>query len=255
MQITFIQAILLSLVAFLTGGERFSETFYICRPLIVSTLAGLVVGNLSVGLATGAAVELAAVGIAPIGGASVPDWIIAAIMTVVIAHTTGVDINSAFGIGFTFGYLMQYVIILQRTAYSVFVPKCDEMAKKLNIKGMVRTQILGFAIIGALYAIITFLCVYVAQDVITTLVNSFPEKLMHGLSVAGGLMPAIGFGILLTVIYKPKYLPYLILGFVSATFISFNNILPTALIGLAMALMSYYSNKNKESEVNENDGI
>ena len=69
--------------------------------------------------------------------------------------------------------------------------------------------------------------------------------------MAGGLLPAIGFGILLTIIFRKEYLPYLILGFVITCFIDFGNILPTALIGAALALLYYQGTKKQAAEVSE----
>ncbi|XNM62176.1 PTS sugar transporter subunit IIC [Escherichia coli] len=39
---------------------------------------------------------------------------------------------------------------------------------------------------------------------------------IDGLGVAGGIMPAIGFAVLLKIMMKSVYIPYFILGFVAA---------------------------------------
>ena len=44
-----------------------------------------------------------------------------------------------------------------------------------------------------------------------------------------------------------EYMPYLLIGFVAACFIDFSNILPVAVIGTALALITYYRDK-KEAE-------
>ena len=103
-----------------------------------------------------------------------------------------------------------------------------------------------------IYGVLTFLSVYVAQDALVELVNMMPEWLTHGFSVAGGLLPAIGFAMLLRVILKAKYVPYLLAGFLFATFIPIDNILPVAIMGLAFALLEYYRvNSTKGGETNE----
>ena len=90
------------------------------------------------------------------------------------------------------------------------------------------------------------------------LVNALPEFLTHGLSVAGGLIPAIGFAMLLRVMLKARYVPYLLAGFLFASFIEMNNILPVAIMGLIFALLTYYSNnevKEVKGVVNDGEGI
>lgn len=235
--------LLISLVAFIVGTERYSESFYISRPLIICTVVGLVCGDIKTGIMAGGLVELSFIGIVPVGGTAIPDAISVSIMTVVIAVTQNVSITAAFGLAFTVGYLMQYLLILQRMAYSLFTKKTNELAQNCEIKKMTIYQIMGYVIIGLMFAIVIFIVTFFGQGAITTVVKSFPTQLTHGLSIAGGLLPAVGFGILLSIIFKKKYLPYLILGFVLTSFIKFNNILPTALIGLALALLYYHNNQ------------
>ncbi len=248
MELTLGVCLLIAFIAFLAGTERFSETIYICRPLIVCTLTGLACGDLHTGLIAGGLVELSFIGIVPVGGTAIPDAISVAIMTVVITVTQGIEVTAAFGLAFTVGYLMQY---LQRMAYSIFVEKTKKIAASCNIKKMISYQLMGYAIIGLMYGIVIFICTYFGQDVIGVIVEHFPEPLTHGLSVAGGLLPAIGFGILLTIIFRKEYLPYLILGFVITCFIDFGNILPTALIGAALALLYYQGTKSRAAETGE----
>ncbi|MCI9247667.1 MAG: PTS N-acetylgalactosamine transporter subunit IIC [Dorea sp.] len=251
MELTLGVCLLIAFIAFLAGTERFSETIYICRPLIVCTLTGLACGDLHTGLIAGGLVELSFIGIVPVGGTAIPDAISVAIMTVVITVTQGIEVTAAFGLAFTVGYLMQYLLILQRMAYSIFVEKTKKIAASCNIKKMISYQLMGYAIIGLMYGIVIFICTYFGQDVIGVIVEHFPEPLTHGLSVAGGLLPAIGFGILLTIIFRKEYLPYLILGFVITCFIDFGNILPTALIGAALALLYYQGTKSRSAETGE----
>ena len=69
-------------------------------------------------------------------------------------------------------------------------------------------------------------------------------------------MPAVGFALLLNVMLKKRYMGYLLAGFLFASFIVMENILPVALMGLAFALVNYYNTKDKTvKEVSGNDGI
>ena len=83
------------------------------------------------------------------------------------------------------------------------------------------------------------------------LVNHMPEFLTHGLTVAGGILPAIGFGMLLNVMMKPKYIPYFIAGFLAVCFIDMKNLLPVALMGTAFALFDLFNAKQRQEEIKE----
>ena len=62
-------------------------------------------------------------------------------------------------------------------------------------------------------------------------------------------MPAVGFGMLLRVMMKVKYIPYFIAGFLMACFIDMPNLLPVALLGLIFALMDFFGAKQRKAEV------
>ena len=79
------------------------------------------------------------------------------------------------------------------------------------------------------------------------LVNSMPAWLTHGFEIAGGILPAVGFGMLLKVMLKKQYIPFLIIGFLVASFVQYSNLLPVALVGAAFALFTYNLDKDKES--------
>lgn len=48
---------------------------------------------------------------------------------------------------------------------------------------------------------------------------------------------------------KAKYVPYLLIGFTAACFIKFGNLMPVAVIGVALALIEY--NRTKKDAENE----
>ena len=52
MEITFIQGLLLSIAAMIFGIDFWLESFFIFRPLIVSTITGLILGDVKLGLTT-----------------------------------------------------------------------------------------------------------------------------------------------------------------------------------------------------------
>ena len=119
------------------------------------------------------------------------------------------------------------------------------------------------AIIALLYGIIVFLCAYVAQDAMKAFVEILPEWLTHGFEVAGGILPAVGFAMLLKVMLKGEFVPYLLIGFVIACFLDFSNLLPIAVVGVALALFVFNIEKGVKAgvavkntvEEDEEDGI
>ena len=123
--------------------------------------------------------------------------------------------------------------------------KADKCADNADIKGLIKLNVITTAIVAITYGIVVFLSAYVAQDAMQALVQSMPEWLTHGFEIAGGILPAVGFGMLLKVMLKGEYTPYLIIGFLVASFVPFSNLLPVAVTGVALAIIVYNMDRDK----------
>lgn len=243
--ITLIQGILLSVMAIICGFDFWLEGLYLFRPIIVCTLTGLILGDLHIGLLAGGLTELAFAGLTPVGGTQPPNPILAGVMTTVIAYTSNLDVKTAIGLALPFSFLMQYIILFYYSAFSVLMAKAEKYAEEADIVKFGRLNILMIVIVGLTYGIVVFLCTYIAQEPMKALVASMPVWLSHGFEIAGGILPAVGFGLLLKVMLKLEFVPFLIIGFIFASFVHFSNLLPVALIGTALAIYVYYNDKNK----------
>lgn len=259
MQITLFQGLLVSVVTAIISIDSHLEGFFWFRPIIVAPVTGLILGDLHTGLIAGGYLELIFAGLNGVGGTIPPDSIMAAVMTVVLAKTTNLSVEAAVASGYGFGLLMQAISTLVLTGFLAFNKPADNYAAKADIKGITRLCWIGI-IIGALqYGILTFLSVYAAQDAM----RNFAEILevnyawvLDGFSIAGGLLPAIGFAMLLKVMLKVQYFPYLLAGFLFSTFIPYDNILPVALMGVAFAMMSFFNDgEAKGGAVYDEEGI
>jgi PTS system galactosamine-specific IIC component len=257
MDITLAQGIILAVIAIIAGFDFWLEGLYIFRPMIVCTLAGFALGDVKTGVMAGGLVELAFAGLTPAGGTQPPNPILAGMMTVVLAHTTGKSPAAAIGLALPFSFLMQYIILFFYSIFSVFMGKADQYAAEANLKAFGRITILPMIIVALTYGVVVFLSAYVAQGPMRDLVAAMPTWLTHGFEIAGGILPAVGFGLLLKVMLKAKFFPYLLIGFLAASFIQFGNLLPVAVLGLAAALYQFHNDKEKEKLeklISENQG-
>lgn len=246
MEITLLQGILLAIMAFVVGVDFWLEAIFIFRPIIVATLTGFILGNPTLGIVAGGLTELTFAGLTPAGGTQPPNPVLAGVMTVVLAHTTGSTPEQAIGLALPFSFLMQYIILFYYSAFSGFATSTDKYAAEGNVKGIYLNGLIATLIVGFSYSVVVFLSAYAAQDAMRALVEGFPVWLSHGFSVAGGILPAVGFGMLLRTMLKTQYIPYLIVGFVLANFIEYTNLLPIAAIGTAIALVTYYNDSKQE---------
>src|SRR5437016_4032594 len=93
-------AVVLTLWAILCVYDFLGPTLvYASRPLIAGTVAGLIIGDVTLGMAVGGTLELAALGIYTYGGATIPDYTTGAIVGTALAHAAGGDFTHQLSIG------------------------------------------------------------------------------------------------------------------------------------------------------------
>ncbi|MEG0541306.1 MAG: PTS N-acetylgalactosamine transporter subunit IIC [Angelakisella sp.] len=255
------QALLLALVAGLAGVDYYMEVFQTYRPLVLGTIIGFIMGDVTTGLVIGATFELMWMGLMPIGGAQPPNMVIGTVIGVVFAIASGEGASTAIGIGVPFSILMQGVITLLYTTFAVFMPVADKHADKGNGKGIERIQFSALAIVFVCYFVIAFFPIYLGADKAQFIISLMPEWIVTGLSVAGGIMPAIGFAILLNTMFRVEYIIFLVVGFIMVAYLGLP-ILAVSALAACIAIYDYYVYKPKAategvcvSQEEYNDGI
>ena len=239
MQITLIQGLLIALVVFICAMDKHMEAFMWFRPLVVAFFTGIILGDVSLGLKAGAVAELSYLGLLTVGGTVPPDPLFAGLMTTVLAHTTGCDVNTALGLAVPFALIGQWIGTATNTFYAGFLPSIDKAAAEGNEKVLEKKLFTGWFLYGILFAVAAFLSVYAIQSGIAAFVNAFPEWLVHGFEVAGGLMPAVGLALLLVVMLKKENVAFLLAGFVIMVITNCANILPVAIIAGCIAFVGF----------------
>ncbi|MPQ44875.1 PTS N-acetylgalactosamine transporter subunit IIC [Clostridium tarantellae] len=240
-----IQALLIALWAGLAGVDMFDGLFHIHRPIVTGFVVGLILGDMKTGLIVGGTLELVWMGMVPLAGAQPPNVVIGGIIGTTIAILADLTPTAAIGFAIPFAIATQACITLLFTAFSLVMNKADKYAQEANYKGIERINYLGVLIVFLVYFVIAFLPVYFGAEEAKVIVEIIPQKVIDGLAIAGGMMPAIGFAMLLKIMLKKEYIAFLALGFTLAAYAKFP-ILGIAIIGGCIALYDYYSSKRKE---------
>ena len=254
MNITLTQGLLLALVAFICGIDAHWEVFFIFRPIITAFLTGLVLGDVQLGLQAGAIAELAYLGLTTIGGTVPPNPLVAGMMTVVIAHTTGQSAEAALGLSLPFALLMQWILVFYNTSFAGFLRLLDRDAAKGDTKKFMNTVWLGTWITAATYALVIFLSAYAMQQPIAAFVSTFPAWLVQGFRVAGGLLPGVGLALLLRSMLNITNISFLLIGFLMASYMSLGSVLPIAIAAFAIALLIFLKDRESAKSIATSDG-
>ena len=204
-----LQAILLGLVAMLGNAEYLFGTSLLSRPLVMGTLTGIVLGDVQTGVTLGATLELAFMGAFSIGASIPPEMISGAGPET--ALTVGLPVASLVLIAKNVGM----VFILPP-----FVHKADKYAAEGNMAGVARMHLLGgFFGVNLIIGVIVACGYYAGGPAVQALLNVIPKWISNGLQITMGLLPAIGFGLLLMMIMDKDVACFFFLGFALSVYL------------------------------------
>jgi mannose/fructose/N-acetylgalactosamine-specific phosphotransferase system component IIC len=214
---------------------------YASRPLIAGTVAGLLVGNVTLGMAIGATLEFAALGSYTYGGASTPDWPTGAIIAVALANVSGAPTAQAISLGVTFGLAAALVLTpldpIGRSLTTLFIHRADKALIEGRTRELTVLHWTAFIPWAAVRAIPTFVLTYFLKaSLVQSVESSIPKWLVSGLTLSGGLLPAVGFAMLLGFLPVKKYWYMLMIGFVLFGYAKIP-VLGVAMFGLAIAII------------------
>ncbi|WP_156299401.1 PTS N-acetylgalactosamine transporter subunit IIC [Streptobacillus canis] len=247
-----LKAILIAIWAGFAGIEQFDglQTFH--RPIFSGLIIGLILGDVKTGLMVGGSLELVWMGLVPLAGAQPPNIVVGGIFGVSLALLSGLQAQEAIGIVFPLGVIGQMIVTLMFSLYSGMMKFGDQAAEEANPAGVDRLVYIQLLIRFVLFGGVTFLFVYFGADSVKAIIEALPEKLVAGFGTAGGMMPAIGFALLLNIMLKKEYFGFLIAGFVLAAYLKLDLVAVT-LVAISIALYDYYSNSSKAVEVVRNE--
>lgn len=224
--------------------------FFIASPIVVGVVAGLIYRDLKQGLIIGGGIAAAFAGIIAPGGNLPTDSALAATTVIPIALATGLSAEQAIAFAVPMGLVGSFVTNLRKIVNVIFVHRADKCAENGDSAGLTRCAIIYPPLIELpLLFLPVFLVVMFGQDAMLAFMNSVPTWVMHGLEVAGGVMPAIGFALIMNMIGKPKMIPYTIVGFILVKCMGLNNITAGLMAGCAafLVVMAKRDREKKEA--------
>lgn len=200
------------------------------------------------GMMIAAAINLPYVGFITAGGSMPGNPMFAGPVGTALALVSGMDISTATSIGVILGS----VAVLSWNAYmsinALWVHAADRYLAAGDIK-MVRVcnYVPSFFVSLILNGIPALLVVLIGKSFGDWLAT-FPQWIMDLFSIAGGILPALGIGMLLNYLGKKKIVPFFFLGFALAKFMGLSTMMVTA-IGAIIAFLLYNFENDKSKKV------
>ncbi|MEY4716494.1 PTS mannose/fructose/sorbose/N-acetylgalactosamine transporter subunit IIC [Lacticaseibacillus paracasei] len=255
MSISAFALILLTIYVGIAQLDALSVKIGLFSPVFGGAVTGLVIGDLKTGLIVGATLQLATLGVATYGGATVPDFLSGSIMGSAFAIMSGRGAAYGIGLAIPIGLLLTQMDILARMTNTIFQHHADRLAEKGDYKGVERNNLYGIIPWTVSRMLPVFVGLFFGSAVVKAINAWIPAWLMVGLKTAGIILPAMGIAILMRYLPLKRYFPYFILGFVlMAYFTKTFSLLGTALVGFVFAALHVLDANNRKRNESNNHG-
>lgn len=250
-------ALLASLCVFICfGGNWLCGQTMIERPLVVGAVAGLVFGDLQTGILIGASLEAIFMGAVDIGGALSAEPVTATVLATTFAITLNVNMKAALALAVPIGVFAAFIsMFLKNVVMNIFAPLVDKVAANDDSKGLTKLHFGMWFINYFVFSLVTFFSVLAGAQPVQHLVKQIPANLMAGLAATGGLLPAVGFAILLRMLWSKNLSPFYFLGFILAAYVNLPSV-AIAAIGIIIVILQWNRDKqimdleNKQKNIN-----
>ncbi|NWO01250.1 PTS mannose/fructose/sorbose/N-acetylgalactosamine transporter subunit IIC [Tetragenococcus halophilus] len=231
-------ALVTAIIVFLTvGGQELLGFTMLGRPIVIAPVIGMLLGDVQTGLAVGASLEAIFMGVVNIGGASAAEPGLAAALATTFAIQFGGGLEVALPIALPLGVIgLQLKTLLYVGVVGPFASRFDTLADQGNAKGIRNLHFSLWGLQWFLYSLIPFFGVLVGSEATQAAINMLPDVILDGLSIAGGLLPAVGMAMLLQTLWDNKIAVFFFLGFILTAYLELP-LIATAVLAFIVAFV------------------
>ena len=212
------------------------------RPIVVAPVAGLLLGDIHTGIVMGAALDSIFMGISAIGGAIPADPTTTSIIAVAYTILTGASVEEGLAIAMPIGTVMSSLSGLLTPLWAGLAAYWENLAMECNPKKFLVTNLVVSTLSPLVNTVILFFAVAYGVEGLNALLGSLPAWVLTGLGAASGMMLAVGFAILTSMIWSGEVAVFFFVGYVLVKFVGMATV-PIAIIGAAIAITMFMSEK------------
>ncbi|HFE9852359.1 PTS mannose/fructose/sorbose/N-acetylgalactosamine transporter subunit IIC [Enterococcus sp. DIV1420a] len=250
----FLQNILIILLPMYALIDNRGITIMNTWPVTVGLFAGLIMGDLPTALAIAGTFQLMSLGVAALGGSSVPDYALATVVAIYLNARTGLDVGSSVAIGLPVGILAINLDVLTRTLNSFITEKSKKYLEQREFKKMQTINFVSILLVAMQAFIPMIILVAFGPTAVQSIIKWVPQWVTTGLNVAGGMLPVVGVAMLMRYMPTGRYIWALLVGFVMAAYASMP-ILAISIIGFSLAIYTYNQLTSKKLVVSTDEAI
>ena len=215
------------------------------RPIVVAPVVGLVLGDFKTGIIMGASLEAIFMGISAIGGAIPADALSGTVIAVAYAIGAGSEgaMETGLALAMSIGTLMSSISSMFTPLWAGLAPWWEKEAAECNPVKFSALNWIMEGVRGLPQTVVIFLGVAYGVSGLQAFLNVCPDWVMTGLRAAGSMMTAVGFGILLSMIWSKEIAVFYFVGFILSKSLGLSS-LGIAVIGASVAITIFFVEKH-----------
>ncbi len=250
--------LLVVLVGFMVYQKYNIQIISYAVPVFCGLLVGLIMGDVTTGLLVGGTMCLMSLGLFGAGGSSVPEYnvgcIAGAAFAIAMGQSGNTAVTTALTIGIPVAALGTELDVLGKMTGSFFIHRMEAAAKRKNWKAMGAWMWTSQIPFLGLWMLPMLLLVTVGSNYVQMIINAIPVWLENGLTVASGMLPALGFAILLRQMPMRKYGYFLLIGYVLAAYAGMD-MLAIALLGVVICVFIFQLKQQNDQRAAESEAV
>ncbi len=235
---SIVMALAVAVIAALQYYDIIATQIWAANYMIWAVIMGAVMGDPLTGLIIGATVQLMSLGVAALGGSSVPNYGMVAVISTALTISTGQPMAVGVAVGIAVGTLWVELDVLVKITNGFIVRKSQRYCEHKKFKSMEHMLLLCPVVQMASVFIPTFIVCVFGQSVADFITQSLPSWFTGGLTIATGMLPVVGMALLLGFMPAKKYFGFVAVGFVLSAYLQLG-VLPIAILGAAVAFEYY----------------
>lgn len=237
MNISTLQIFSIFIISCIAGIASILDESQIHRPLIVCTIVGYIMNDITTGILTGGTLEMIALGWINIGAAIAPDIALASIISTIIIIFNKQSIGSGIAIAVPLAIGGQMLTIAVRTITVFIQHLADKFAKNGHINKIDLLHLTSLFLHAMRIGIPSIIIInFIKNDNVYKIINSVPEYIANGLTISGGIIVVIGYAMIINMIYDKNLMVFFYLGFIIAGFSNFS-LLAIGILAVIIAII------------------
>lgn len=217
------------------------------RPIVAGPIVGLILGDVKTGIIMGGMLEAIYMGVVSIGGGAPADAYIATVIVVTYVIRGGLSMEAGLAISVPIGTLARNITNLVLPMHAYLIKFFEKFAAEGDAKNYSRLQMIyRFAFSRLFHTIVIFLAVLIGADTVGAFFAMLPSYVTSGLVIAGGMLPALGLGILTSMIFNKELGAFIMIGFALSAYFNLGT-MAIAIIGGSVAVIMFYLDVEKNA--------